>query len=98
MYFVYILQSLKDSGYYIGVTSNIERRFREHNLGLAKSTKSRRPFKMARIEQYFYIKDAYRREKFLKSKKSSKIISKIVASPDVPTKGRKSGSRHSSLS
>ncbi|MCK6648914.1 MAG: GIY-YIG nuclease family protein, partial [Bacteroidia bacterium] len=31
MYFVYILRSLKDGRFYKGITSDIERRLREHN-------------------------------------------------------------------
>ncbi|MCX6784949.1 MAG: GIY-YIG nuclease family protein [Candidatus Komeilibacteria bacterium] len=85
MFFVYILQSLKDLGFYIGVTSDINRRFTEHNSGLSKSTKSRIPFIIVRVEKYLDIKTAYKREYFLKSKKNSKIIKKIVMSPDAPT-------------
>ncbi|MCK9244949.1 MAG: GIY-YIG nuclease family protein, partial [Candidatus Marinimicrobia bacterium] len=33
MYFVYILQSQKDQGFYIGFTSNLEKRIKEHNAG-----------------------------------------------------------------
>jgi putative endonuclease len=85
MFFVYILQSLKDFGFYIGVTGDIKRRFFEHNSGLSKSTRSRRPFNLVRVEKYNDIKIAYQREYFLKSKKSFKIIKKVVMSPDAPT-------------
>ena len=80
MYYVYILQSQKDFGYYIGVTSNVEKRLSEHNAGLSKSTKCRRPFKIMRVEEYPEIKTAYQRERFLKSKKSAKIIKMIIES------------------
>jgi putative endonuclease len=78
MYYVYFLQSIIDSGYYIGVTSNLQKRIYEHNAGLSKSTKSRRPFKLVRAEEYSDINTAYRRERFLKLKKSAKIIKKII--------------------
>ncbi|PIY96663.1 MAG: hypothetical protein COY66_03650 [Candidatus Kerfeldbacteria bacterium CG_4_10_14_0_8_um_filter_42_10] len=77
-YYAYILQSQKDFGYYIGVTSDIKKRLYEHNSGLSKSTKPRRPFKLVRVEKYEDRKTAYQRERFLKSKKSSKIIEKII--------------------
>ncbi|MBZ0180937.1 MAG: GIY-YIG nuclease family protein, partial [Melioribacteraceae bacterium] len=38
-YFVYILTSLKDSKRYIGMTSDLNRRLKEHNSGKVKSTK-----------------------------------------------------------
>lgn len=79
-YYVYFLRSLKDDSIYIGVTDNIKRRFKEHNSGSSKSTAPKRPWIIARIEKYNNIKSAYRREKFLKSKKSKKIIEKIINS------------------
>ncbi|CUT04545.1 GIY-YIG nuclease family protein [Candidatus Chrysopegis kryptomonas] len=66
-YFVYILKSLKDSGYYIGHTKNVERRLREHNLGRVKSTKCRRPFKLIYTEKFETKKEAFAKEMYLKS-------------------------------
>lgn len=66
MWNVYILESSKDKSYYIGVTSNIKLRLKEHNSGLSKSTASKRPWFLKRIEKYSDIKSAYQREKFLK--------------------------------
>ena len=43
MYFVYILQSLKDNKRYIGSTNEIQRRVEEHNSGKVKSTRNRIP-------------------------------------------------------
>jgi len=43
MFYVYILKSLKDNGFYIGQSRNLERRLREHNTGAVSSTRSRRP-------------------------------------------------------
>ncbi|PIS42564.1 MAG: hypothetical protein COT24_02925 [Candidatus Kerfeldbacteria bacterium CG08_land_8_20_14_0_20_40_16] len=79
-YYVYITESQKDFCYYIGVTSDVKKRLYEHNAGLSKSTKPRRPFKLVRVEKYNDRKTAYQRERFLKSKKSSKIIEKIIKS------------------
>jgi putative endonuclease len=46
MYFVYLLESLKDKKYYIGQTNDISRRLDIHNSGGVRSTKSRIPFKL----------------------------------------------------
>ena len=81
MYYVYILKSLKDNEYYVGLTSNIENRLEYHNKGRVKSTKHRTPFKIVYSEQFFIRKEARDREKYLKSYKGSKeklgILEKI---------------------
>jgi len=78
MYFVYIMESLKDGKYYIGTTNDVERRLKEHNSGLSRSTSSRRPLKLVHTEIFEDIKKAYARERFLKSKKNKHIIKKII--------------------
>ena len=77
-YFLYILKSLKDKNYYVGVTENITKRLKEHNSGFSKSTKHRRPFIIVHNECFDDISSAYKREKFIKSKKSKKIIEIII--------------------
>jgi len=80
LHYVYFLKSQKDGSYYIGVTSNIEIRLKEHNIGLSKSTAPKRPWILVRVEKYPSISLAYKRERFLKAKKSRKIIGKIIQS------------------
>lgn len=67
IYYVYVLQSEKDSNIYIGITNNLERRFKQHNIGKNFSTKYRTPFKLIYKEEYENRKEARKREKFLKS-------------------------------
>ena len=72
MYCVYILKSFKDGNLYIGRTNNFERRFKEHNSGNVKSTKSRIPFMLLEkievsLEEYsvkleLEYKKSYKRE------------------------------------
>ncbi len=53
MYFVYILEC-SDSTFYTGITTNLDRRIKEHNnskLG-AKYTKMRRPVKLIYSKQF----------------------------------------------
>ncbi|MCL5782238.1 MAG: GIY-YIG nuclease family protein [Patescibacteria group bacterium] len=38
MYYVYILQSKANQSYYIGVTSDLKRRLKDHNSGNSKYT------------------------------------------------------------
>jgi len=78
MYYVYILQSIKDGHHYTGITNNIERRLAEHNKGKKStpSTRSRGPFKLIYTETAFDRKVARAREKFLKSGAGREFIKK----------------------
>jgi len=67
LYFVYVLNSDKDNKRYIGFTENLDKRVVEHNSGLVKSTKNRRPFKLTYFEEYVGKEKALKREKFFKS-------------------------------
>jgi putative endonuclease len=53
LHYVYFLKSQKDGSYHIGVTSNIEIRLKEHNIGLSKSTAPKRPWILVRIEKLY---------------------------------------------
>jgi putative endonuclease len=66
MFYVYLLHSKKDNQLYIGFTNDLKRRIQEHNSGLTKSTRFRRPFELIYYEAYKLEKDAKRREKNLK--------------------------------
>ena len=77
-YYVYFLQSAKDWSFYIGVTNDVGRRFEEHNSGQSKSTATKRPWRLKRIERFNTIEEAYQRERWLKKQKSKKIIEKIT--------------------
>lgn len=66
MFYVYVLKSKKDERLYIGYTSNLRKRFQEHNSGLNTSTKNRIPFSLVYYEAYRSIEDAKVREKRLK--------------------------------
>ena len=66
MFYVYLLKSMKDDKLYIGFTSNLEKRVKEHNDGKSSSTKSRRPFELIYYEAYKAKDDAEKREAMLK--------------------------------
>jgi putative endonuclease len=66
-YFVYALKSLKDAALYIGISSDPTRRLTEHNAGMTRSTKARRPFVLIYSELCCDRMRARAREKFLKS-------------------------------
>jgi putative endonuclease len=67
-HYVYILKSKKTGDWYTGCTSDLRKRFKQHNSGEENSwTKGRRPFELIYYEAYKHSKDAYNREKQMKS-------------------------------
>lgn len=74
-YYNYVLQSLKDTNFiYKGCTNNLKKRIREHHKGLVISTRGKRPLKLIYYEACLDKKDAYRREKTLKSGYGAKFL------------------------
>ena len=76
MFYVYLLQSIKDKGTYIGYTSDLKKRFKEHNQGKTKSIKHRIPFILIYYEAYLNKTDARKRELNLKNNGQSRNILK----------------------
>ncbi len=73
-YYTYVLLSEKDNKFYTGYTKNLKSRFEQHNEGLVKSTKLRKPFKLIYYEACLNQQDATNREKYLKSYKGKLFI------------------------
>ncbi len=76
MYYVYLLLSLKDKNFYIGYTSNLEKRVQQHRKGKVKSTSKRLPVKLIYYEGYLKKEDAERNEKYYKTTKGRKNLRK----------------------
>ena len=61
--YMYILKC-SDNSYYVGSTTNLELRIKEHNQGEgAEYTKRRLPVQLVYFEECLSIKDAFLREK-----------------------------------
>ena len=67
MYYVYVLLSGVDGGFYTGATGDLKHRFQEHSEGLVETTRDRRPLELVYYEACNSRKDGCRREKYLKS-------------------------------
>ena len=78
MYYVYILKSLKDNGYYTGSTGNINDRIKRHLEGRSKSTKNRLPLKLVYKKSFKTRSEAIKFEKEIKKQKSVQYIEKII--------------------
>ena len=74
MYYIYVLQSDKDSYFYVGYTANLKTRLKLHNQGKVNSTRSRRPLKLIYYEACLNQRDALQREKYLKSNYGKRYI------------------------
>jgi len=66
-YYTYVLKSERDDHLYVGFTSNLRKRFDEHNRGKVRSTKSRRPLSLVYYEEHENKTSGRKREIFLKS-------------------------------
>ena len=67
-YNIYILVSENRKNWsYVGQTDDLERRFKEHNLGKVRSTKGMRPLKIAYMEKCESRDESLKRESYLKS-------------------------------
>ena len=76
---VYIIRSLKDERYYIGSSTDPDKRLTErHNKGRVLSTKGYLPWELVFKQEYLDIKVARLAEKTLKSYKSRKVLEKII--------------------
>ena len=64
---MYVLRSESDSGFYIGFSTNLRARLRQHQDGGSFATSHRGPWKLIYYEAYTEREDAEGREKFLKS-------------------------------
>lgn len=67
MYFIYILQSLKDIRTYVGYSKDVNNRLIQHNFGQVPATKNRRPLKLIFTESFTTEQEAKRRELYWKS-------------------------------
>jgi putative endonuclease len=73
-YYVYLLQSMKNSTWYTGYTTDLRKRFNEHQNNKSTYTKGRGPFKLIYYEASLHEEDAIARERYLKSGMGKKYL------------------------
>ena len=78
MFYVYILQSVKDDSFYIGQTNDLEKRLDYHNQGLSKYTSRKKPWKIVYIEEYNTRTEALVRERFLKKQRNHEFYKSLI--------------------
>lgn len=83
-WFVYVLRSLGGGFTYIGRTGNLERRVREHNAGLVRSTAGYKPLKLVAyvaVETDSRAKDL---ERYFKTGSGKAVLRKRILTDEVP--------------
>ena len=78
LYKIYILKSKLKEKYYIGHTSDLDKRLHCHNAGKVRSTKIYKPWEIIYTEELKDKKGAYRREMQIKSYKEGEAFKKMI--------------------
>ncbi|USN94556.1 MAG: GIY-YIG nuclease family protein [Candidatus Nomurabacteria bacterium] len=73
-YYTYVLRSEKSGKLYIGYTSDLRKRLKQHNDGVSTYTKNRGPFEIIYYEACLTEDDARSRELYLKSGRGRRYI------------------------
>src|SRR6266436_6977378 len=85
--YIYVLRSVKDNQFYVGLTRDLPVRVLQHNNGLVTSTKKRIPFELVYWEGCINESDAAQREQYLKSAWGKRYIkSRLRRSPACETR------------
>lgn len=77
-FYVYLLYSLRDGGFYLSFTSNLKQRLTQHAHGEVDSTKERLPITLIHYEYFINEAGAKAREVFLKSGYGRKQLKDIL--------------------
>ena len=80
MYYVYVLKSLKNGTFYKGLTNNLEKRIKQHELGQCLSTRNIRPLVLIHVEICSNRIEARKIEKYIKSGIGREIIKEFLES------------------
>ena len=80
MCWLYILKNEETNRYYIGSTSNLSRRLKQHSSGSIRTTRILKTDKLVYQEEFSNVTEAKLREKKLKSYKSKKYIEWLISS------------------
>ncbi len=88
-FYTYVLYSLKDRDFYIGTSSDFDRRSIEHEQGKSKSTAPRRPFIVLLCEYYYSKKDSLRREDYFKTTTGKRTLRLMLRESLIEVKSKR---------
>jgi putative endonuclease len=76
-YYTYLLKNQEDKSWYIGFTSDLKQRIKDHQSGKGgRTTRLKNNWELIYFEGYLDKKDAIGREEFLKSGSGRKFLKK----------------------
>ena len=75
---VYAIKSLVRTYIYAGQTNNLEKRFKQHNNGLGRSTKPYKPFEIIYTKAFNNRREARMHEKYLKSGSGKEFLKSLI--------------------
>ena len=78
MYYVYLIESLKNGRYYIGQTDNLEHRIKRHNAGRNVSTKVYLPWEIRWWKEFETRSEAIKVENKIKRIKKRIVIERYL--------------------
>ncbi len=84
--YTYLLKSLKDNSYYVGISEDISERLKRHNLGRVSSTANKIPWSLVYKKEHKNYEEARKHEKWLKKKNLE--YKNNIAQLAPPIKGR----------
>lgn len=90
MYYVYILL-LSNKQLYCGISTNLQRRLRDHKKGKSPFTKNRLPVKLIFYETYINNEDAEKRERYFKSSKGKRTLRAMLKNTLIQFKYKRAG-------
>ena len=79
MFTVYVIESAERKYRYVGITNNLERRLKEHNLGSNKTTSPYKPFILKYTESFDSRLEARKREMFFKSGEGRELLNNLLS-------------------
>ena len=80
-FYVYVIKDINSGRFYVGYTSNLLKRIKEHNRGKTRSLRNRGPFELVYSEIYETRHEAYKKEQEIKKFKSGIKFKKLINKP-----------------
>ena len=78
MFFVYIIQSLKDNSFYVGQCEDLDKRISKHNDCFSRYTSGKIPWRLVYFEILESRTEAIKRETEIKKRKSRLYLEKLI--------------------
>ncbi|MFN8153426.1 MAG: GIY-YIG nuclease family protein [Bacteroidia bacterium] len=79
MFYVYFIYSARLDRYYVGYTSDLQKRLNDHNCGISAFTSKSKDWVLVYQEAFESREEAAERERIIKKKKSRKYLEWLIA-------------------